>query len=120
MPTWIPVLFTALLIVSALSMVFNRRGTRLGGGYSEAQGYVEGTMTIVSAAAGAIDRNGERTCTVTGMVVGPGAAAVEVYGRVRLPSGARVPQSGDDRSVIYKPGKEDATWRFGTLADSAG
>lgn len=109
----------ALLAVTAISMLVSRRGGRFGTPTGGA-GYVEGSMTITSAATGEMDRNGERRCTVTGTVVGPGASAVEVYGPILLPSGARVPFAGEERPVVYKPGKAESTWRFGTLPDSVG
>ncbi|GEE03915.1 hypothetical protein nbrc107696_43610 [Gordonia spumicola] len=122
MPSWILVLFTALLIVSVILLKVSR-GNGPAGGFgapSASRGWADGTLTVTSAASGAMDRNGERTCTVTGMIVGPGAAAVEVYGRVVLPSGATQPRTGEEIPVVYKPGKEESTWRFGTLSDSVG
>lgn len=122
MPSWILVLFTALLIVSVILLKVSR-GNGPAGGFgmaSSGRGYVDGTMTITSAASGAMDRNGARTCTIAGTIIGPDTPGVEVYGRVVLPSGTVEPKPGEDRPVVYKPGKEESTWRFGTLSDSVG
>ena len=116
MPTWITGLFVVLLAASAVSLLLARRGRTFGGG-SAASGWVDGSMTITSVVVGEPDRTGASNCTVTGTVVGPGAPAVEVYGRMVSPSASHTPTVGQDLPVVYKPGKVDSTWRFGTLSD---
>lgn len=119
MPSWIPALFVALLIVTAISLFMSRRGR----GFSSptaGRGYVEGTMTVTSAVLGDPDRDGARNCTITGTITGPDSSPAEVYGRIVIPAGSVEPYPGLDQPVVYKPGKEDSTWRFGTLPDSVG
>ncbi|GAA4683196.1 hypothetical protein [Gordonia humi] len=118
MPTWIPVLLVALLIVSAISLIMRRGPGR--GAVSAGRGYAQGTLTVTSAVLGDPDKNGARNCTVTGTIVASGSAPAEVYGRIVLPAGATEPYPGLEQPVVYKPGKEDSTWRFGTLPDSVG
>ncbi|WP_026918435.1 hypothetical protein [Gordonia shandongensis] len=119
MPNWIIALFVALLVASLVSLILARRGHGFGQA-SAASGYVDGTLTITGGVAGDADRNGQRVCTITGIIVGPGAAAVEVYRRIILTADDVVPAVGLDQPVVYKPGKVESTWRFGTLSDSVG
>ena len=112
-------LLIALLIVSMISLYMNRRGTGFGSATAD-RGFVQGTMTITSAVVGHPDRDGARNCTVAGTIIGPGTAPAEVYGRVVIPGGSIEPFAGQEQPVVFKPGKEDSTWRFGTLPDSVG
>lgn len=119
MSSWIPTLFIALIIVTAISLFMSRRGRGFPAA-TASRGYVEGTMTVTSAALGHPDRDGARHCTITGTIAGPESAPAEVYGRLVLPAESVEPYPGLDQPVVYKPGKEDSTWRFGTLGDSVG
>ena len=119
------VLLVMVLIVGGVLSLIAARNARMGGGgflrkATAESGYVDGTLTVTNAVQGAADRNGDRTFTVTGMIIGPGAPAVEVYGQWTMRSGGRVPIPGQDMPVVYRPEKVESTWRFGTLADSVG
>lgn len=87
---------------------------------SAGRGYVQGVITVTSAVLGEPDRTGARNCTLTGTITGDGTPPAEVYGQVVIPAGAVEPYPGLDQPVVYKPGKEDSTWRFGSLPDSVG
>ena len=119
MPNWISALLLVFLIATVVSLYMSRRGQGFGSA-SAARGYVEGVMTVTSAVLGDPDRDGARLCTVAGTIMAADSSPAEVYGRIVVPAGAVEPYPGLDQPVVFKPGKEDSTWRFGTLSDSVG
>lgn len=83
--------------------------------------FVQGMLTVtgVSDRPKERDKNGDRFCTLSGTITGPQTAPTEVYGTVTLGALAPWPQLGTDIPVIYKPGKAETTWRFGTVPPPA-
>ena len=89
-------------------------GGLFGGGSA---GFVEGTLTVtgVSDPAEQGDKNGDMFCTVSGPLIGPDTAPADVYGHLVLGANSPWPKVGTDMPVVYKPGKAETSWRFGSL-----
>ncbi|GAA4756459.1 hypothetical protein MUG78_01895 [Gordonia alkaliphila] len=115
MPSWITVVFI-LLIAATIASLFIGRTRRAGGPVSGASGYASGTLTITGVSGrGDADKSGQAYFTVSGTIIGPDTAPTEVYTTLALPAEAADPFIGEERPVVYKPGKTATTWRFGTL-----
>ncbi|GAA2066542.1 hypothetical protein GCM10009722_31100 [Williamsia deligens] len=117
------IMFAALLVVLVLQW---QRGRRAGGGAAAGggglfgggtAGFVEGTLTVtgVSDPAEQGDKNGDMFCTVSGTIIGPDTAPTDVYGHLVLGADNPWPKIGTDIPVVYRPGKAETSWRFGSL-----
>ncbi|MGB3697304.1 MAG: hypothetical protein WBA05_07715 [Gordonia sp. (in: high G+C Gram-positive bacteria)] len=116
MPVWITVVFILLVATTIAALLMQRRGRGLFGGADAASGFQQGTFTVTGLGrANPPDKNGHRYCTVTGTIIGPEIAPTEVYGTRVLGPDEVTPGVGSDFPVIYRPGKVDSTWRFGSL-----
>lgn len=121
MPTWITIVFILLIAATLAMIVARRRGVGMTGPVGAGSGYEEGTLTITGVGGrGAADKNGNSYFTFSGMIVGEHTAPTEVYGTLTLSDGAPEPQVGDDRPVVYKPGKTASSWRFGSIDGGTG
>ncbi len=111
----------ALMLVVLLAVFVMQRGRRPGGGMfggmGNAASFVEGTFTVtgVSNRPDAGDKNDQMFCTVSGTIIGPDTAPTDVYGDLVLTGKTPWPQVGSDMPVVYKPGKTETSWRFGSL-----
>ncbi|MEZ5209992.1 hypothetical protein [Gordonia sp. (in: high G+C Gram-positive bacteria)] len=115
MGTWFTVAFIILLVATLVMMLARRSGRGFAQGAPGA-GYAAGTLTITGVSgAGARDKNEQAYFTFTGTIVGPQTPPTEVYGTLALGPADQEPKIGDDKPVIYKPGKTATSWRFGTL-----
>ncbi|WP_132991933.1 hypothetical protein [Gordonia zhaorongruii] len=116
MPTWIPVLFTALLVISVIALFLARRGHSFSGPVDATSGYQQGTLTVTGLGRdNAADKNGQSYCTLSGIVIGPEIPPTEVYGTRVLSADEPRPYVGLDLPVVYKPAKVSSTWQFGSL-----
>ena len=79
--------------------------------------FAQGTFTVtgVSDRPDHGDTKGERFCTVSGTITGPQTQPTEVYGTLVFGEHDPWPQVGVDMPVIFKPGKTESSWQFGTL-----
>ncbi len=115
--------FVIVLVgVLAMLLVQWRRGQGTGDmSADKAAQFVQGMLTVtgVSDRPKDGDKNGDRFCTLSGTITGPQTAPTEVYGTITLGTLAPWPQLGTDMPVIYKPGKAETTWRFGTVPPPA-
>ena len=115
MAPWITVVFI-LLIAATIASIFLGPGRGFGGSASTSSGYASGTMTVTGVSGrGEADKNGQVYFTVSGTIIGADTAPTEVYRTMVLPAEAADPYIGEERPVVYKPGKTATTWRFGTL-----
>ena len=115
------IMFAILLVVLILQWQRGRAagGRAAGAGLfgGGAAGFVEGTLTVtgVSDQAEQGDKNGDMFCTVSGTIVGPDTPPTDVYGHLVLDANAPWPKIGTDMPVVYRPGKAETSWRFGSL-----
>lgn len=109
-------MFILLVATSIIAIVMRRGGGRGFGNADAASGFVGGTLTVTGVGSeAAADKNGQRYCTVSGTILGPDAAPTEVYGRLVLTAVENSPEVGADLPVVYRPGKVESSWRFGSL-----
>lgn len=117
--------FIIVLVAVLVMLVMQWRRGR-GGGLSQAAAaqYVQGTLTVTGVSnrpgEAAADKNGESYCTVSGTITGPQTAPTEVYATTVIGALGQWPHVGADMPVMYKPGKAESTWRFGTLEQPPG
>ncbi|MBE7161704.1 MAG: hypothetical protein INR72_10685 [Williamsia herbipolensis] len=114
------IMFAILLVVLILQWQRGRAGGRAAGGGlfgGGTTGFVEGTLTVtgVSDQAEQGDKNGDMFCTVSGTIIGPDTPPTDVYGHLVLGADTPWPKIGTDMPVVYKPGKAETSWRFGSL-----
>ncbi|MGU3293675.1 hypothetical protein [Williamsia sp. M5A3_1d] len=113
------VMFAVLLTFMVLQWRRGRAGGSGGlfGGGGVGAGLVQGTLTVtgVSDRPDEGDRNDQMYCTVSGTIIGPDTAPTNVYGHMVVTGKTPWPQIGADMPVVYKPGKTDTSWRFGSL-----
>ncbi|GAB06753.1 hypothetical protein M2359_003750 [Gordonia amarae] len=113
--------FIIVLVAVLVMLVMQWRGGRGGKGLSQAAAaqYVQGTFTVtgVSERPAETDKNGDSYCTISGTITGPQTNPTEVYGTLVIGALGSWPHHGSDMPVIYKPGKAETTWRFGTLEE---
>ncbi|WP_448221687.1 hypothetical protein [Gordonia iterans] len=114
MDTLVTIVFI-LIIGGALASFFIARN-RQAGRVSGAAGYENGVLTVTGVSdVGAADKNGQSYVSVSGTIIGGSTAPTEVYGTLVLDVGLDKPYVGEEKAVVYKPGKVESTWRFGTL-----
>ncbi|MFT4086540.1 MAG: hypothetical protein QM658_05200 [Gordonia sp. (in: high G+C Gram-positive bacteria)] len=110
---WITLAFVALLAATLVAMYMRTRTTGFGGGTAVGAGYAEGVLTITGASDRQPgDRNGQWFCTVSGTITGPETAPTEVYGKLVCGPSESAPRIGEDRPVVFKPGKTATSWRL--------
>ncbi|MDF0528861.1 hypothetical protein P0W64_07925 [Tsukamurella sp. 8F] len=110
-----------LIMLGVLAMLFvTWQRSRSGGGRTMASkpGLEQGTLTLTGVTDRPLDgdRNGDAFVTVTGTVTGPSTAPTPVYLTYAMKLGASWPEVGDEVPVVYKVGKVESSWKFGTLA----
>ncbi len=116
MPNWVTIVFILLIAGTLASFFIGRSRWAAGGSTTAAAGYAGGTLTVTGVSGrGHADKNGAVNVTVSGTIVGDATAPTEVYGTMVLNTGDRDPFVGQEFQVVYKPGKTESTWRFGTL-----
>ncbi|MDL9936826.1 hypothetical protein QSJ18_08750 [Gordonia sp. ABSL1-1] len=116
---WLTLVFVILLAAALAAMLISRQRGRTAGtlGGGQIGQFVQGTLTVTGVSDrgdSAVDKNGERYCTLSGTIVGPETMPTEVYGTLVLGADP-APYVGQDLPVVYKPNKAVTTWRFGAL-----